>query len=152
MSSLEALMLSDGQGVPQNYIEAVKWYRKAADQGDASAQDNLGTMLHQGRGVLRDDTEAAKWILKAADQGDAKAQGKLGISYEHGEGVPQDYVIRPYVVQLGCVSVNWSGSKELVCLERFTRSQDDCCPDRGSSASGSCVETRSAKGSATIVR
>ena len=37
-------MYDEGQGVPQDYAEAVKWYRMAADQGNADAQSNLGFM------------------------------------------------------------------------------------------------------------
>ena len=36
-----------GQGVPQDYAEAVKWYRKAAEQGDVNAQHNIGLMYTQ---------------------------------------------------------------------------------------------------------
>ena len=46
------------EGVPQNYAEAVKWYRLAADQGDASAQFNLGVMYDKGQGVPQDYAEA----------------------------------------------------------------------------------------------
>jgi hypothetical protein len=75
----------------EDYAEAVKWYRKAADQGYASAQFNLGFMYNKGKGVPLDDTEAVKWYRKAAEQGDAKAQSNLGFMYQHGEGVTQDY-------------------------------------------------------------
>jgi TPR repeat protein len=44
-----------GEGVPQDYAEAVKWYRKAAEQGDAYAQNNLGLMYEYGKGVPKDD-------------------------------------------------------------------------------------------------
>ena len=59
------------QGVLQNDTEAVKWYRKAAGQGDANAQSNLGWMYTKGRGALQDDKEAVKWNTKAAEQGHA---------------------------------------------------------------------------------
>ena len=54
--------------------EAVKWYRKAADGGNADAMPNLGYMYEQGRGVPRDEAEAVKWYRKAADAGIAKAR------------------------------------------------------------------------------
>ncbi|MGH6953553.1 MAG: tetratricopeptide repeat protein, partial [Alphaproteobacteria bacterium] len=78
--------------VPQDYAEAMKWYRKAADQGDAPAQNNLGFMYDSGWGVPQDYAEAAKWYRKAADQGIAIAQLNLGVSYELGDGGPRDYV------------------------------------------------------------
>src|SRR4029077_12512676 len=55
-----------GQGVPQDYAEAAKWYRKAADQGFAEAQSNLGAMYAKGQGVPQDYVEAYKWFDLAA--------------------------------------------------------------------------------------
>jgi TPR repeat protein len=80
-----------GEGVPQNYAEAEKWYRKAAEQGHAMAQYNLGDMYYEGVGVPQNYAEAAKWFRKAADQGDTYAQYNLGSMYEKGRGVPQSY-------------------------------------------------------------
>ena len=81
-----------GEGVPQDYAESMRWYRKAADQGHAPAQINLGNMYSLGQGVPRDDGEAVRWYRKAADQGHANALALLGVMYESGTGVPQDYV------------------------------------------------------------
>jgi TPR repeat protein len=78
--------------VEQDFKEAVKWYRKAADQGDAYAQNNLGNMYDEGQGVEQDFKEAVKWYQKAADQGDAMAQFNLGAMYCNGQGVEQNYV------------------------------------------------------------
>ncbi len=50
-----------GEGVPQDYTEAVKWYYLAAGQGDASAQLNLGYMYEKGLGVPKNYAEAHKW-------------------------------------------------------------------------------------------
>jgi TPR repeat protein len=66
------------------------WYQKAADQGDAAAQCNLGVMYEKGRGVKKDETEAVKWFQKAADQGNAPAQFNLGFMYKTGRGVKKD--------------------------------------------------------------
>ncbi len=75
----------------KNYTEAVKWYRKAAEQGYADAQCNLGYCYKQGNGVTKDYAEAVKWFRKAAEQGDAVAQLNLGNCYYNGNGVTQDY-------------------------------------------------------------
>jgi len=77
-------------GAPKDYAEAMK-YRKSADQGDAAAQYELGTMYENGHGVPKDYAEAMKWYRKAADQGNAGAQYKLGHMYHNGYGVPKDY-------------------------------------------------------------
>lgn len=75
----------------KNYTEAIKWYRIAAEQGDAEGQNNLGVMYENGNGVAKDYTEAAKWYRKAAEQGDYIGQYNLGVLYENGYGVTQDY-------------------------------------------------------------
>ena len=70
-------MYNNGQGVPQDYQEAARWYRKAAEQGNANAQYNLGIMYYNGRGVPEDDSEAVRWFKKAAAQGYANAKKTL---------------------------------------------------------------------------
>jgi Fusaric acid resistance protein family/Sel1 repeat len=70
---------------------AALWFRKAAQQGYALAQANLGVLYRDGRGVTEDVTEAVMWFRKAADQGDAVAEFRLGNQYAFGKGVPQDY-------------------------------------------------------------
>ncbi len=85
-------MYEKGQGVPQDYAEAVKWHRKAAEQGLAEAQFSLGVMYYGGQGVPQDYAEAVKWHRKAAEQGLAAAQFGLGLMYKDGRGVPRDYV------------------------------------------------------------
>ena len=67
-------MYEFGRGVPQDYGEAVRWYRLAADQGHASAQRNLGGMYAAGRGVPQDDVAAHMWANLAAAQGDETAR------------------------------------------------------------------------------
>ncbi|MBQ4479124.1 MAG: sel1 repeat family protein [Victivallales bacterium] len=62
-----------------NYAEAVKWFRKAAGQGLAEAQYNLGVCYATGLGVEQDYAEAVKWFRKAAEQGNAGAQVALRI-------------------------------------------------------------------------
>ncbi len=63
--------------MPQDDQQAVAWFRKAAEQGQADAQHNLGVMYEKGRGVPQDDREAVAWYRKAAEQGYAGAQKKL---------------------------------------------------------------------------
>ena len=84
-------MHNKGLGVPQNYAEAFKWFRKAADQENAEAQVLLGYMYYLGQGVPQNYEEAVKWYLKAAEQGDAQAQGIVGDIYYNGEGVKRDF-------------------------------------------------------------
>ena len=93
-------------GVTRDMTEAVKWFRKAAEQNDPEAQYNLGfcyadnvavSLINfvvpntSGKGVVKDKVETVKWFRKAAEQNYAKAQFILGVCYEDGEGVAKDY-------------------------------------------------------------
>ncbi len=74
-----------------NYPAALKEFTPLAEQGNAAAQVNLGTMDRFGEGVLQDDKTARKWFTLAAEQGEASAQNNLGLMYVNGKGVLQDY-------------------------------------------------------------
>jgi len=77
-------------GVAKDEAEAVKWFRKAAEQNVADAQFSLGVCYANGRGVTKDDAEAVKWFRKAAEQNDARAQAALGVRYAKGQGVAKN--------------------------------------------------------------
>lgn len=62
-----------------------------SNQGDASAQYNLGLMYEYGQGVPQDYAKAMEYYTKAANQGFAGAQNNLGLMYKNGQGVPEDY-------------------------------------------------------------
>ena len=101
----------NGEGVTQDYVEAMKWFRLAAgaqstdvkkstevkgteqqaSEGNLIAQYDLGVRYATGRGVPQDYAQAVKWLRLAADQGFAIAQYNLGAMYADGLlGVPQD--------------------------------------------------------------
>ena len=83
---------ADGEGVPENAREAVRWYRLAAEQGDVRAQYNTGHAYRNGEGVPQDDVEAVRWWRLGAEQGFASAQLALGIMYGVGRGAQLDLV------------------------------------------------------------
>ena len=85
------LCLYNGDGVNQDYKEAVRWFQKAAEQGCVDAQYSLGCCYDNGFGVSKNYTEAAKWYRTAAEQGHADAQYSFGECYYWGNGVSQDY-------------------------------------------------------------
>ena len=62
-------MYPDGLGVEQDFKEAVKWFEKAADQGAAMAQNNLGGMYEKGLGVEENYVTAYTWVSIAAFNG-----------------------------------------------------------------------------------
>ena len=72
-------LLGKRQGVPQNYAEADAWYRKAAAQGYADAENNLGVAYYLGHGVPQNSVEAIAWLRKAAVQGYPRARRNLEI-------------------------------------------------------------------------
>jgi TPR repeat protein len=79
-------------GVGADDAEAVRWWRKAAEQGYAEAQCNLGWCYYNGRGVTtRNYAEAVRWWRKAAEQGYAEAQCDLGWCCYNEEGVTLNY-------------------------------------------------------------
>ena len=67
------------EGTTQSFSQASEWYRKAAEQGHALAQFNLGVMYSRGQGFERDRKLASFWITKAAQRGDCGAQYMLGM-------------------------------------------------------------------------
>ncbi len=84
----------------KRFEEAVRWYRKAAEQDYTRALNNLGMKYAFGEGVAKDYAEAAQWYRKAADKGDALAQRSLGDLYYNGQGVAQDYAQATYWYQM----------------------------------------------------
>ena len=62
-----------GEGVSKDYVKAVEWYQKSAEQGNAYAQANLGNCYYYGEGVSKDITKAVEWFRKAAEQGNMYA-------------------------------------------------------------------------------
>jgi TPR repeat protein len=74
------LAYAKGEGVLVNLDEAVKWWRKAAEQGEEVAQYQLGLAYSKGEGVSRDDEKAYFWMLLASSGGDperAKARDAI---------------------------------------------------------------------------
>jgi TPR repeat protein len=66
------LLYLDGQGVPQDLDQAIKWFTRAAQQDYDKAQLNLGAMYASGKGLKRDYVQAYKWLNICASRGNAK--------------------------------------------------------------------------------
>lgn len=87
----EALRLGREALKVSNHPEAMRWFRAAADRGNADAQTQVGWMYSMGDGVARDSAEALRWYRKAADQGHANAELYVGDIYDVGaQGIPKD--------------------------------------------------------------
>ena len=89
--NLMGILYSTGaDGVTEDDKQALDWFQKAADQGFAKAEKNLGDMYFFGHGIDKDFAQALTWYGKAADQQFADAQFRLGFMYEKGLGVDQN--------------------------------------------------------------
>ncbi len=75
----------------KKYADALRFFSRAADRGEAGAQFAMGLMLANGFGVDKDYAKALGWFRKAAAQGNSDAQTNIGYLYANGWGVPQDY-------------------------------------------------------------
>ena len=69
----------NGDGLPQNYAEAFKWYKKAAEQGNTDAQLCLAYMYCNGKGTAKNYIEGYVWLSIASAQGDKEAKYQLSI-------------------------------------------------------------------------
>lgn len=67
-------------------LEAVKWFKQGAQQGDDRSQRFLAVMYDNGYGVIENDKEAVKWFKLSAEQGNAGAQYSLGLFYFYSKG------------------------------------------------------------------
>ncbi|MBK7003385.1 MAG: SEL1-like repeat protein [Rhodoferax sp.] len=82
---------ASGEGGEQDFVKALEWYTKAAEQGNAKAQWNVAILYARGPGgITQDVQQAAQWCQQAADQGFAAAQATLGLMYANGQGVEKD--------------------------------------------------------------
>lgn len=86
-----AAVYRQGDFIPQNYSEALKWYLKASENGFPLAHYDLGTMYYNGSGVTQSYKTAAGYFRQAADQGLSAAQDSLGDMYYYGHYFKQNY-------------------------------------------------------------
>ncbi|EZP18986.1 hypothetical protein V550_03971 [Pseudomonas aeruginosa BWH049] len=83
-----AMLYRDGDGGPQDKTEAARWFRKAAEQGDAAAQNEMGVLYWRGEGVDQDRVKAGTWFERAAASGSEDAETNLGWFYlDDSQGV-----------------------------------------------------------------
>jgi len=107
---------ADGNGVPQSYLAAAKYYQRAAEKGYMPAQYNLAYLYGNGLGVKQDYTQAAAWYRKAADQGDSEAQNNLGTLYSTGQGVPRNDVEAVKLYRAAASQDDPEGLTNLACM------------------------------------
>lgn len=81
-------MYTHGIGVDTDFKQGMMCYKQAADKGDASAQQNYGSIYDKGKGVEQDYGKAMGWFKLAAKQGHPRAQFSVGLMYADGKSVP----------------------------------------------------------------
>lgn len=86
------LFYEQGTGVQQNYAQAARWYKAAAENPVCApeAMKNLGQLYEYGAGVNEDWVAAAQWYQRGAALGNASSETALARAYQFGVGVPQD--------------------------------------------------------------
>ena len=89
------------------------WAQKAAEQGDAVAQNHLGAMYANGDGVAKNNYLAFQWYQKAAEQGNAFAQNNLGAMYAHGDGVAKNNYLAVQWIQKAAEQGNVAAQNNL---------------------------------------
>jgi TPR repeat protein len=97
------LMLISPGGAFQDFDEAAQCFRKAADQGHAGAQLQLGVLCETGQGVPQNFHEAMFWYRRAATNEELHANCRIAALYHYGKGVPEDLdeAARLYRVEAG---------------------------------------------------
>ncbi|MDQ9009206.1 tetratricopeptide repeat protein [Acinetobacter gerneri] len=86
-----ALAYASGRlGLEQDFKQSFEWNYKAALQGDAEAQTELGKDFENGFGIQQDEQKAMYWYTKASDQNYGRAQLYIGMLYAYGKGVERD--------------------------------------------------------------
>ncbi|MBE9606937.1 sel1 repeat family protein [Acetobacteraceae bacterium H6797] len=88
--NLAALYLQGAEGIEPDPTRAAALYRRAAEQGDALAQDMLSWMLLEGEIIPPDHEEARRWAEAAAEGGVAASMTRMGMLYHHAMGVERD--------------------------------------------------------------
>jgi TPR repeat protein len=116
-SALAVGLMLAGPVSAQDYATALQNWKPLAEQGDASAQYNLGVMYANGFGVPQDYMEALKWWWLAADQGYADAQIKVGLAYSIGLTLPSDIVTAHMWVNIGAANGAEDGRESLDFVE-----------------------------------
>jgi TPR repeat protein len=132
-------MFHHGQGVKQDFGEAVRWLRKAADQGHLLAQCNLGVLYANGQGVKQNFGEAMRLYRKAADQGHDSAQYNLGVMYYQGRVVKQDFGEALQLLQMAAEQGLEPAKNLIPLVEEDLRKQRQAAPGSQLTPSNTCA-------------
>ncbi len=99
--------VSQRRGVEQDYAAAVEWYRRAAKQGDAIAQNNLGLMYALGDDIVQDYVQVHMWGNIARSNGSAKCRQASGYTGE--EIMTASQISEAQAAARDCVAKDYKG-------------------------------------------
>jgi uncharacterized protein len=102
------LMYATGRDVPQNFKNAVEWYRRGADQGEPTAQYFLGLMYDKGQGVQQDAVTAHKWLILAA----GRATGRVREYYARVRDAVAFKLTSEQIARAQHLAAEWSPVRE----------------------------------------
>ena len=122
------VMYANGNGVPQDFNEAKKWYLFASDHGNPAGEYNLGSAYQRGQGTPIDMAEALKWYELAVSHNYAPAKLSLGVMYWLGVGVTRDRAEAARLIKASAVDGFPPGQ---LILASLYREGVDIAPDDG---------------------
>lgn len=109
-----------GRGVPQDLVEAEKWYKKAADQGHLQASDNYGLVLFQSNRRA----ESLPYLQASAQRGEPRAQYVLGTGHFNGDFVEKDWIKAYALMTRASAQQLPQATKNLAQMDRFIPIED----------------------------
>ncbi len=124
-----------GHGTPQDFREALSWYRRAAEAGNAAAMFDVGAMYDNGRGTGVDRAEAIKWYAMAAKNGNGRAAYAAATMYRDGNGVPQDTANAIKFFRIAAAAGIGAARANLATLEQGSAAKNQSAPAKNLAAS-----------------
>ena len=79
-----------GEGLDKDFVQAMKWYKKAAEKGESLAMRHISDMYRNGSGVDVTPKEVFRWVKTAADQGEDQSMVEVGKCYENAYGIEEN--------------------------------------------------------------
>ncbi|MBI4031343.1 MAG: sel1 repeat family protein [Proteobacteria bacterium] len=121
---LGSLYLFRENATKDDYKHAEQWLLPAAEQGQITAQANLGTLYFHGLTGRRDMAAAMKWLSAAADQGNPDAQYNLAGIYARGDETPQDFAKAAALLEKAAIQGDADAQHSLSAMYIFGHGMD----------------------------
>ena len=124
------------------YQNALYWYKRAAEKGNAGCMNRVGVMYNDGVGVAQDYDEAMRWYKRAAELGNAMAMRNIGTLYRYGSGVSRNFAIAVDWLKKSLAAGNEEARKEInETLDEQLQWNAERERERNRSSGGGCFIT-----------